>query len=173
MNQLNSFKYYYDFANVSQNTKIEFYFTYLTNNSNVIREPSSGIFYYSVGSLDVNLDTTKIAELPSSFELYQNYPNPFNPETTISYSIPEVMTLQSQHNNSDVTLSQSKSDLHVTLKVYDILGREVVTLVNEFQKPGFYKYQFSISNYQLSSGVYFYQLKAGDFVDTKKLMVLK
>jgi len=173
MNQLNSFKYYYDFANVSQNTKIEFYFTYVTNNSNVIREPSSGAFQFTVGNSDIVTNINQVAELPSSFELYQNYPNPFNPETTISYSIPEVMTLQAQHNNSDVTLSQSKSDLHVTLKVYDILGREVATLVNEFQKPGFYKYQFSIINYQLSSGVYFYQLKAGDFVDTKKLMVLK
>jgi hypothetical protein len=63
--------------------------------------------------------------------------------------------------------------MHVTLKVYDILGREVATLVNEYQKPGIYNYQFSISNYQLSSGVYFYQLKAGNFIQTRKMVIIK
>jgi len=61
----------------------------------------------------------------------------------------------------------------VTLKVYDMLGREVATLVNEYQKPGIYNYKFSIDNYQLPSGIYIYQLKAGNFIETKKLMILK
>ena len=60
---------------------------------------------------------------------------------------------------------------HVTLKIYDVLGREVATLVNELKGPGNYEVKFDGSN--LSSGVYFYQLRAGDFVDTKKIMLLK
>jgi hypothetical protein len=90
-------------------------------------------------------------KLPSEYQLSQNFPNPFNPETTISYSIP-------------------KSE-HVTLKVFDLLGREVATLVDEFKQAGTYKTNFNASG--LTSGVYFYQLGAGSFVQTKKLMVLK
>jgi len=119
-------------------------------------------------------------EIPTKFELSQNYPNPFNPETTISYSIPAVMVRQAQHDNADVTPSLSRDEVHVTLKIYDMLGREVATLVNEYQKPGTYNYQFSINNYQLSSGIYFYTLKAVDlsnssnvFVQTKKMILLK
>jgi len=96
--------------------------------------------------------------LPDKFELYQNYPNPFNPSTTIKYSIPPVGT------------SFMKS---VQLKVYDILGREIATLVNEKQNPGIHNYTFSIINYKLSSGVYFYQLRAGNFIETKKMVVIK
>ncbi|MFA4923492.1 MAG: T9SS type A sorting domain-containing protein [Ignavibacteriaceae bacterium] len=62
---------------------------------------------------------------------------------------------------------------HVTLKVYDALGNEVVTLVNEEKKAGSYNYELGIRNYELSSGVYFYQLKAGNFVQTKKMIYLK
>jgi bilirubin oxidase len=95
----------------------------------------------------------KYSSLPNSFSLDQNYPNPFNPNTNISYQIPVGS--------------------HVTLKVFDILGKEIETLVDEFKQPGIYHSQFSISNYQLSSGVYFYQFKAGQFVLTKKLLLLK
>jgi len=91
--------------------------------------------------------------LPNQFSLKQNFPNPFNPETVIGYQLP----VQSR----------------VTLKVYDILGREVTTLVNEFLQPGTYNSQFSIRNSQLPSGVYFYQLKAGNFLETKKMILLK
>jgi hypothetical protein len=93
------------------------------------------------------------SSLPNSFSLEQNYPNPFNPSTIISYQIP--------------------IGSHVTLKVFDVLGKEVATLVDEFKPAGSYNSQFSISNYQLSSEVYFYQLKAGQFVSTKKLLLLK
>lgn len=92
-------------------------------------------------------------QLPNGYYLLQNYPNPFNPETTISYSIP-------------------KSD-HVTLKVHDLLGREVATLVNEFKTAGNYNFQFSIGNYQLSSGVYFYRLQSGSFSEVRKLILAK
>ena len=88
---------------------------------------------------------------PSNYELNQNYPNPFNPTTNISYSIPKT----------------SK----VTLKVFDILGREVQTLINKEQTPGHYTVTFNAQN--LASGVYFYQINAGSFIQTKKLMLLK
>ena len=86
-----------------------------------------------------------------SFSLFQNYPNPFNPSTTISYSI-----LQ---------------DGHVTLKVYDILGNEVASLVDEEKQSGLFNVEFNASN--LSSGVYYYQLKIGEFTFTKKLVLMK
>ena len=96
-----------------------------------------------------------LQEVPNKFTLYQNYPNPFNPQTTILYDVPV----------------KSK----VTLKVYDILGREIATLVNKVQKPGSYKVTFGVNNLgkTLSSGVYFYRIVAGKFVKTKKMIILK
>jgi len=98
-----------------------------------------------------------ISTLPEKFMLSQNYPNPFNPSTVISYQIP-VNTF-------------------VTLKVFDILGNEVATLVNEEQQPGSYKLQFispkANHNSQLSSGVYFYQIQAGNYFDSKKMVFIK
>jgi len=91
--------------------------------------------------------------LPTVFNMSQNYPNPFNPSTTIRYQLPV--------------------NTHVTLKIFDIIGNEVATLVNEEQQPGFYNSQFTIHNSQLSSGVYLYRLQAGDFVSTKKLLLMK
>lgn len=102
---------------------------------------------------DTTLTTIEInhGNLPIEYSLGQNYPNPFNPSTTISYSIP----------------MQSK----VELKVYDVLGREVATLVNKKQQAGSYEVEFDASN--LGSGVYFYQLRAGSFVESRKLVLLK
>jgi hypothetical protein len=88
---------------------------------------------------------------PKSYELSQNFPNPFNPSTTIRYQIP-------------------KPGL-VTLKVYDILGREVTTLVNENKIEGSYDFSFNASQY--ASGVYIYQLRVNDFVASKKMIMLK
>jgi hypothetical protein len=96
---------------------------------------------------------------PSDFYLYQNYPNPFNPTTKIKYSIPSV------------TLRQAQSDNNVTLKVYDVLGTEITTLVNEQKQPGTYEVEFEGTN--LASGIYFYQLKAGTFIETKKMILLR
>jgi hypothetical protein len=89
--------------------------------------------------------------LPTEFALQQNYPNPFNPLTTVAFSIPEQVS--------------------VTLRVYDILGREVATLVNDTLKPGEYRAQFDASG--LSSGVYFYRLTAGSYVAIKKMSLLR
>ncbi|MDI6804914.1 MAG: T9SS type A sorting domain-containing protein [Bacteroidota bacterium] len=89
--------------------------------------------------------------IPQSVKLYQNYPNPFNPSTSIKYEI-------------------SKRDL-VTIVVYDILGREIKTLLNEIKNPGIYTINWNASN--LSSGIYYYQLKTSSSTQTKKALLLK
>ena len=105
---------------------------------------------------------------PLVFNLKQNYPNPFNPSTKIKYSIP---------NYNGPLLGGVRGGL-ITLKVYDVLGREVTTLVNETKQPGEYEIEFNAST--LSSGVYFYQLKvvpfgrqAGEFISTRKMILIK
>ncbi|MDP3583106.1 MAG: T9SS type A sorting domain-containing protein, partial [Ignavibacteria bacterium] len=97
--------------------------------------------------------TTQVEEeiIPHEYRLFQNYPNPFNPATTLRFAIP-------------------RNDF-VSLKVYDILGREVTVLVNEEKTAGNYEVRFNGN--KLSSGVYFYQLRAGNFVQTKKFLLLK
>ncbi|NCS90369.1 MAG: T9SS type A sorting domain-containing protein [Ignavibacteria bacterium] len=89
--------------------------------------------------------------MPESFLLQQNYPNPFNPSTSISYSIKEMGL--------------------VTLKIFDVLGREVSVLVNEVKEPGKYSINFDAS--KLSSGVYIYYMNAGNFISTKKMILTK
>ena len=96
-------------------------------------------------------DVEKISSLPTDFLLSQNYPNPFNPTTKISW--------------------QSPIGSHQTLKIYDVLGNEVVTLVDKYREAGTYEVEFIAKN--LSSGIYFYKLTAGSFVETKKMTVLK
>ena len=144
-----------------------------TNNGTIWSSVNSGLNQLGVQSLAIIRDTlfagsgggvwirplsdmiTSVDQpesgLPTNFNLEQNYPNPFNPSTTINYSV-------------------NKAGL-VTIKVYDILGREVGTLVNEQKNPGNYEVQFNAS--RLASGVYFYRMQAGDFVETKKLLLLK
>ncbi len=95
---------------------------------------------------------------PISFNLEQNYPNPFNPSTVIKYSIP----------NAD----------NVTLKIYDVLGKEIYTLVNEYQNAGYYELKFDAANLPagrqgLASGIYLYKLKAGNFTLTRKMLLIK
>jgi hypothetical protein len=102
----------------------------------------------------------KAFETASSFKLEQNFPNPFNPTTTINYSIPAFKA----RNAASLTKI-------VTLKIYDVLGREIKTLVNKQQTPGNYSVKFNAAN--LPSGVYFYRLRAGDFVKIKKMVLLK
>ena len=115
----------------------------------------NGTVYYRLKQLDLNgkYDYSKVVEITRvvSYGLSQNYPNPFNPTTAITYSIPE---------NS-----------FVTLKVYDVLGSEVADLVNGEVEAGVHKVNFS--GVDLNSGVYFYTIKAGNFSETKKLMLMK
>ena len=91
-------------------------------------------------------------EVPDVYSLSQNYPNPFNPSTTINFSIPK---------SSDVSL-----------RVYDVLGKEIATLVDEFKNAGSYSVDFNATS-GLTSGVYFYTITTGNFTDTKKLMLIK
>jgi len=90
-------------------------------------------------------------EMPGEFVLEQNYPNPFNPATTIEYGLPSAS--------------------RVELRLYDILGREVATLVNEVQTAGYHSVRFDASG--LASGVYFYRLRAGEFTQTKRMLLLR
>ncbi len=125
---------------------------------------SVGKYFYRLKQIDTDgsYEYSKIVEVdfgqPNKFELKQNYPNPFNPRTVISYQL-------------------STPD-NVTLKIYDVLGNEVAVLVdNEWQEAGKYNYQFSPDasglNSQFASGLFFYQLRAGDFVQVKKMILAK
>jgi hypothetical protein len=110
-------------------------------------------------SIPIELNVSTTAEVkegnavPLEFGLMQNYPNPFNPSTTISYRLPV--------------------SVHVSLKIYDLLGREMAILVNEFQNAGVYNYRFPLRAGQLTSGIYFYNLKTDRFTQTKKMILTK
>ena len=121
-----------------------------TGNSGTLQ--SWGLKLFFDNATDVKFDNSSI---PNDFKIYQNYPNPFNPSTTIKYSIPH----------------QSK----VILKIYDVLGNEIETLVNEEKFAGNYEVEFNpvSSNLNLASGIYFYQLKVGEYVHTMKMILLK
>ncbi len=90
-------------------------------------------------------------EIPNYYSLAQNYPNPFNPVTSIKYSVPTAV--------------------NVTLKIFDVLGKEVATLVNETKQPGFYTADFNASSF--ASGIYFYRIDAGEFSSVKKMVLVK
>ncbi len=115
---------------------------------NVITEPISWEFVVNIISL---LPDETEPEIPTHFALYQNYPNPFNPETTIRFAIPQAVD--------------------VSLVIYDITGKEIIRPVSERLSPGYYHITFDGRNY--SSGIYFYRLTAGSFVQTKKLILVK
>lgn len=102
-------------------------------------------FGYLTSGIEMN------GNVPESYKLYQNYPNPFNPATTIRFSLP--------HRT------------HTTLKVFDVLGREVATLVNQEMNAGEHSVQFNAK--QLPSGVYFYRLSAGAFIESRKMLISK
>ncbi|HEX7358807.1 MAG TPA: T9SS type A sorting domain-containing protein [Ignavibacteriaceae bacterium] len=106
-------------------------------------------------------------QLTIAFNLYQNYPNPFNPSTKIRFVISNVV-----RNLKDFSSQAPRNDdAIVTLKVYDVLGEEVTTLINEYKPAGNYEVEFDASH--LSSGIYFYKLQAGSFVETKKMILLR
>ncbi len=125
------------------------------------RVSQSGKYSYRLKQIDIDgsYKYSNVVEVnvgsPEKFELGQNYPNPFNPATTIEYSIPNV----------------GEPVQNVQLIIYDVLGREVATLVNGKQEVGHYKVKFDAS--KLNSGVYFYTLRAGEFVSTKKMILMK
>lgn len=118
--------------------------------------PGWGWVIDSLSIQDIALGNIKRIKELSGFRLDQNYPNPFNPSTNIKYEIP----VQTQN---DIVLVQ--------LKVYDILGREVATLVNKEQKPGYYEVVWNAVNN--SSGVHFYTIMTCEFIETKKMLLLR
>jgi hypothetical protein len=119
---------------------------------------SSGKVFYRLkiigydGSFEYSTDVF-VNLAPDKFELAQNYPNPFNPSTSIHYGL--------------------SSKQFVSLKIFNVLGKEIVTLVNEEKEPGRYEVVFDTNDCQLSSGVYFYQIEMGDFVQMKKMILMK
>ena len=123
-------------------------------------EVSTGKYTYRLkqidfdGSYEYSPEVEVEVSVPLEFSLDQNYPNPFNPKTVISYQLP--------------------LGSNVTLKVYDLLGDEVATLIDEFKLAGRYEVDFYSSGIrQLASGIYFYQLKAGEYISTKKMLLIK
>jgi len=145
---VNNFKGYEVYLSDSYNYKL-----YNLKENNVIGlTPLPGSSYrVLIGNTDF-IKEAENAMLPKGYNLYQNYPNPFNPVTTIEYSIPKTG--------------------FVTLKIYNILGKEVAALVDEQQTAGYYRVTFpSKGNYE--SGVYFYRIQAGSFTQTKKLLLIK
>ncbi|HAY34692.1 MAG TPA: hypothetical protein DCY06_11220 [Bacteroidetes bacterium] len=122
------------------------------------RNVASGSHNYRLKQIDFNgnfeyfnLSNEVVIGIPAEFKLSQNYPNPFNPSTTISYEIPV--------------------DGAVSLKIFDMSGKEVMTLVDGVKNAGYYSINFNASN--LSSGIYFYKLSANDFTSVKKMMLVK
>ncbi len=118
----------------------------------------NGTYLYSLIQIDYDGTTENVGAVeiiinntPNEYSLLQNFPNPFNPSTIISFTVPER--------------------IKVVLKVYDVLGKEVAELINDIKSPGRYEVEFNAS--ALSSGTYYYKLTAGDFVDVKKMILLK
>ena len=131
-------------------------------NMNWVLTSESGKEYTLVGTgeITISMEETFTLErkaiIPIAYTLHQNYPNPFNPITSIRYDLPE----QAQ----------------VTLTVYDLMGREVTQLVNTTQEAGFRSVQWNATDMHgkpVSAGVYLYQIRAGEFVQTKKMVLLK
>lgn len=108
---------------------------------------------YGFSFLPLEPTSVEEGEMPLQFELNQNYPNPFNPTTTINFSV--------------------RAPQKVELKVYDLLGKEIATLINDFKPAGVYTYNFNAADYKLTSGVYFYKLSAGGFTSIKKMVLMK
>jgi len=134
----------------------------VTGSNHTLQLVNSKVYYVVNDTFGIakNHDFTEVEKIritiPSAYTLEQNYPNPFNPETVISW--------------------QLAASGFVTLKVYDVLGNEVATLVNEFMQAGIYNQTFNVETGHapsLPSGVYFYQLRAGNFVETKKMILLR
>ena len=116
-----------------------------------------GIHGFTTSTIPTSVGDEK-TQMATSYQLHQNYPNPFNPSTHLQFSIP-------------VRPAGGSNLQFVKLKVFDVLGREVATLVNEQKGPGTYTVNWNAAG--LSSGIYFYRLEAGVFVDVKKMILMK
>ncbi|MFO7448429.1 MAG: T9SS type A sorting domain-containing protein, partial [Ignavibacteriaceae bacterium] len=142
-------------------SEMGYWYNYFTGDSIYVTDPSALQDTLQPGEFSI-YTTVKLPSpepgveesdetIVTEYNLAQNYPNPFNPVTNIQYSVKELE--------------------NVTLKIYDILGREVTILLNEVQQPGRYNIRFDGSS--LSSGIYFYKLQAGKFAETRKMILMK
>lgn len=122
---------------------------FIGKSSNTVNQNQMGFWYVYQQSTITDVENEET--IPTVFKLEQNYPNPFNPSTKIKFAVPE------------------KSN--VLIKVYDILGSEVVTLVNQEMDAGWYENNFNAAG--LSSGVYLFRMEAGNFISTKKMIYLR
>ena len=111
---------------------------------------------------------TSIADIPDEFKLDQNYPNPFNPRTAVSY---ELSPLRPFYVKTSKSYAGQVATCMVNLSIYDINGKKIATLVNDIKSAGYHTVNWDASDY--NSGIYFYRLQAGEFVDTKKMILLK
>ncbi len=138
-------------VSISANTGLEVRNAAIDTESTIVSAGSGPGFILQKDASVSGLTSVKEGSPPTGFELYQNYPNPFNPTTVIDYSIPKLT--------------------HVTLVVFDVLGRKVMTLIDGNEPPGTYNIRFDGSH--LASGLYYYQLDAGGAIETKKAMLVK
>jgi hypothetical protein len=135
------------------------YNNYFTIGNSVYRIGDEGLYYlHHQGTFHKfqfpPVSVQNYNQFPNQFSLSQNYPNPFNPSTSIEYRVASIED--------------------VTLKVFDLLGREEATLVNEEKQPGVYEVELNSSGIRdLASGIYFYQLRAGSYIETKKMILLR
>ncbi|MCW8849854.1 MAG: T9SS type A sorting domain-containing protein, partial [Melioribacteraceae bacterium] len=121
------------------------------NDSSSLRDEAVRFADFSIQEQKVTYVEQSDESMPQYFELYQNYPNPFNPTTIISYAIPE--------------------NGFVSLAVYDILGNQIIQLENDYKSAG--KYSKSFNSRKLSSGIYFYSIRIGNFTATRKMLIMK
>jgi len=133
--------------------KVEYIRTYLPSEENATRHNGDVSYSYTIDTSGSVVSVNQISSTPEKFSLNQNYPNPFNPETRIKYSI--------------------ENGTNVQLKVYDLLGREISTLVNEYQNSGAYNVLFNADRLGLSSGIYYYRFSTDKFSKTMKMIYLK
>lgn len=119
----------------------------LVNNYSVLGESIVSNSFLNI----VGIKDNELPNIPIKYKLFQNYPNPFNPTTIIAYAVPVNSFVQ--------------------IKVYDLLGREVVALVSKSQSAGYYDVSFNAIG--LSSGIYIYKIQAGNFIDIKKMLLLR
>jgi hypothetical protein len=156
-------KYTAQFPALNSGDKVTFTISYNTS-SGVVTEPSTDYWEFAYGDLIVYDKTYRTLEtdesgnkLPVEYTLYQNYPNPFNPSTVISYSLPKSAP--------------------VTVAVYNSIGQEIAILVNnQIQSAGVHNVSWNgrdLNGHTAATGVYFYQLRTGDFTSTKKMLLLK
>jgi hypothetical protein len=147
-------------------------FSPLRNVIGISKDPCTGESFYIFTSNSVYkvwgqytgyINKISSSTIPTSFKLYQNYPNPFNPMTTLKIDVPPI------HHNPPAR--SGGKGVFIKLIVYDVTGREVVSLVNTELLPGNYSVNWGASNY--ASGLYYYKLIADEFVQTKKMVLIK